>query len=407
MNGVVIVGASQAGLQAAVALRDSGYGEPITLVGQEDHLPYQRPPLSKGFVTQKVSSDQLSLRNAAFYEQHDIRLILGQTVDRVDRRECTAVTRTGHSFAFDSLVLTVGSAPRIVPIAGGQLEGVLSLRTVDDAEQIVKTLGECERLVVLGGGFIGLEIAATARSLGLDVTLVEAARSLMGRAVSAGVSEFFFDAHRSRGLDIRLGETAAEIMGDSRGAVTGVRLSSGEILSATAVLMGVGAVPNTALARGLGLETDAGVLADPHARTSDDVVLAAGDCAEHRDLFGGRMLLTSVQNAIDQATVAAKTIVGDLSQPYAAIPWFWSDQYEFKLQMAGLPQHHDRVVTRGVPADGAFTQFHLRDGRLVWAESVSKPGEHVFARRLIASGALIDPGRLADLSVPMREVALA
>ncbi|GAA1936453.1 NAD(P)/FAD-dependent oxidoreductase [Nocardioides hwasunensis] len=406
MSGVVIVGACQAGLQAAVSLRELGYQEPIALVGDEPHLPYQRPPLSKGFITGQTTSEQLSLRVGSFFDDHDIDLVTGERVTGIDRSTQRAVTASGRELAFDHLVLAVGAAPRTLGVRGTDVAGVHDLRGLDDAEAIAAGLKEAHDVVVLGGGFIGLELAATAAGLGRSVTIVEATAGLMGRAVSPAIAATFLAQHRARGVDVRLGTSVVEVVHDGTRA-TGVRLSDGEVVAADLVIVGIGASPRTELATGLGLDVATGVLVDGFARTSDCRVLAAGDCAQHREINGTSLCVTSVQNAIDQAVVAARTIVGDLESPYAATPWFWSDQYDLKLQMAGLPQAYDHRVVRGDPASGAFSILYVRDDRLVWAESVSKPGDHVLSRRLITQGSAVDVALAGDPSVPLRDAVLA
>ncbi|MBM9465714.1 NAD(P)/FAD-dependent oxidoreductase [Nakamurella leprariae] len=406
MSGVVIVGACQAGMQTAASLREHGYSEAITLIGEEQHLPYQRPPLSKGFVTGRTTVDQLALRVESFYTERDIEVITGDRIVEIDRSARSAVGHLGRRYPFEHLVLTTGSHPRPFPGPGARLRNVLTLRSVEDAVAIATSFNGVEDVVVLGGGFIGLELAATAAALGKTVTLVEATAGLMGRAVSPRVADFFLRQHRARGVDVRLNSSVSEIIEGTPGEAGGVLLTTGESIPASLIVVGIGAVPTTDLGVDLGLGMGLGILVDEFAQTTQPNVLAAGDCAQHRDLAGHSRVLTSVQNAIDQATVAARTITGDLSRPYDAVPWFWSDQYDLKLQMAGLAQDHDEVVLRGDPEAGGFSLLYLRDGRLVWAESVSKPGEHVVARRLISAGSAVDPNLLADTTVRMQDAVI-
>jgi 3-phenylpropionate/trans-cinnamate dioxygenase ferredoxin reductase subunit len=402
MSGTLIVGASQAGIQLALSLREAGDEEPITLVGAEVHPPYQRPPLSKAFLAGKADLASLAFRTEAFYAEQQIDVMLGEHV--VGLTAGRATTHSGRSLPFDRLALTVGARPRRLAVPGADLEGVCYLRDVDDALRLRGWLGAARDVVVVGGGFIGLEAAAVARSLGKSVTVVEAADRLIPRSVAPIVSEFYRQAHLRRGSDIRLGVSVAALTGEG-GRVTGVELSDGTRLPADLVLAGVGIVPRTELAEQLGLECAGGIVVDEFARTSEPGVVAAGDCTvlPHPLAGDGLVRLESVQNAIGQAKVAAATLLGK-QEPYTAVPWFWSDQYDLKLQIAGLSRGHDEHVVRGDPATERFSVLYYRNRVLVGVDAVNSTADYLTVRRVLERGGEIAPELARNTEVPLKRL---
>ena len=406
--GTLIIGASQAGLQLAVSLRDAGNADPITLVGAEPHLPYQRPPLSKAYLHGNAELEQLWLRAPDFLAGQGITLITGEWVETVELSSGgpagTARTTTGRVFDFDRLALTVGARPRRLTVPGANLDGVTYLRTADDASVLRALQCDAESVVMIGGGFIGLEAAAVARTQGKTVTVVEAADRLIGRAVAPVVSDFYRDAHIGRGVDVRIGAQVVSL-GGKHNRVQAVQLSDGSRIPADLVIVGIGVEPCTELARQLDLESAGGIVVDKYARTSNPGVVAAGDCTvQPHPLTGrGRVRLESVQNAISQAKTAAATLAG-LRVPNDAVPWFWSDQYDLKLQIAGLSADHDEYVIRGDVAGEAFSVLYYRDGALLAVDAVNTPGDYMAVRKALSQGSTISAGAASNSSVALREL---
>jgi 3-phenylpropionate/trans-cinnamate dioxygenase ferredoxin reductase subunit len=404
--GTLIIGASQAGLQVAVSLRGAGDTAPITLVGDEPHAPYQRPPLSKAFLTGETALERLSLRTPEVMADLDVTLVTGERIDRVALTEGgpsgTARSAGGREFGFDRLALTVGARPRRLGVPGADREGVTYLRTADDAMALRALQSDARSVVVIGGGFIGLEAAAVARALGKSVTVLEASDRLIGRAVAPVVSEFYRAAHTRRGVDVRLGAQVVSFGGSGR-RVEAVHLADGSRIRADVVIVGIGVEPCIQLARQLDLETSGGIVVDAHARTSNPTVVAAGDCTvQPNPLTGlGRVRLESVQNAISQAKAAAATLAGR-SEPNESVPWFWSDQYDLKLQIAGLSASHDRHVLRGDVDGESFSVLYYRDGALLAVDAVNAPGDYMAVRKALTQGATISPEAAADPAVALR-----
>lgn len=398
--GTLVVGASQAGMQVAVSLRAQGDQGPITVVGAEPHLPYERPPLSKAFLSGAVELGSLAFRTQAFYDEHGITVV---TADRVQSLQLavdgppgsgTAQTASGRQLGFSQLALTVGAVPRQLFVPGADLHGVCYLRDVDDALRLRTELVRARSVVIIGGGFIGLEVAAIARAQGKAVTVVEGADRLIARAVAPVVSEFYRQAHAHRGVIVHLG-AAVTAFGGRAGRITDVTLADGTHLPADLVVVGVGIIPRTELAEQLGLECAGGIVVDEYARTSVSSVVAAGDCtALPNPLTGhGRVRLESVQNAVGQAQVAAATLAGR-PEPYTAVPWFWSDQYHLKLQIAGLSAGYDDAVVRGDPASERFSVLYYRGGQLLAVDAVNAPADYLTVRKALSQGATI-PAALA------------
>ena len=400
-DGVVIVGAGQAGFQVAASLRTEGYEGPVTLIGDEPKLPYQRPPLSKGFMAGKQDIESTALRPLAFYESHRIDLMTGEKVTGIHRVSRTVSLASGRSLRYHALVLAVGARNRTLPVKGADLDGICYLRTDAEAVDIRQRLEHARDVVVVGGGFIGLELAAAARAHGKSVRVLEVQSRLMPRVVSPILSDFYRDVHTGQGVEISLGVALSEIAGNE-GKVSGVALNDGSVCPADLVVVGIGVVPNIELARDAGLSVANGIVVDQHLRTEDESIYAVGDCADHPNPFaGGRVRIESVQNAVDQAKCIAAAVVGR-SENYCAVPWFWTDQYDIKLQMAGLSGGYGQVVTRGEIESRKFSVFYFRDGRLAAVDSVNRPGDHLAGRKLIGAGTGITPEQAADPSVDLK-----
>ncbi|HEY0889102.1 MAG TPA: FAD-dependent oxidoreductase [Nocardioides sp.] len=401
-TGVLIVGASQAGAQLATSLREFGATCPITLVGGEPHLPYQRPPLSKSFLNGKTDADQLLLRSASYYAEHDIDVVTGEWIEQVELADAggRAVAASGRTFAFSQLALTVGGSPRRLPVPGADLGNVFYLRDLDDATALRAALGRAQRVVVVGGGFVGLEAAAVGRSLGKDVTVVEALDRLMARAVAPVVSQFYLEAHRRRGVRVLLGTGVVGLGGQE--TVESVELSDGSSLPADIVLVGIGLVAHTELAEQLGLACEGGIVIDEHARTSRRGVVAAGDCTTLRQASGdGLLRIESVANAIAQGRAAAATIA-DVHDPLSAVPWFWSDQGDLKLQIAGLSAGYDDVVLRGDPRSERFAALYYSGADLIAIDAVNAPRDYMAVRKILETGGSVPRELAGDTEVQLK-----
>ena len=403
--GIVIVGAGHGGVQAAASLREEGYAGPITLISDDPNAPYQRPPLSKAFIKGEATAESLILRGPAYYSEKQIDLRLGESVREIDCAARIARLASGASLAYEHLILATGAIARPATFSGAELEGVLALRDMNDAAQLKARLEGAAHVVVIGAGFIGLEFAATAAAKGADVQVVEVAPRVMGRAVSQTISDFYADAHRGFGVKLHLGAGVLSIEG-AGGRVTGVHLSDGRHLPADLVLVGIGILANEALAASAGLAVDNGVVVDEALTTSDPHVSAIGDCCAHPNPYAGRRFrLESVQNATDQARVVARKLTGKAAR-YDALPWFWSDQGDLKLQIAGLNMGCDLFVTRGDTAGRSFSVFGFSGGRLRVVESVNRAADHMIARRLIAAGAPLSPEEAADPAFDLKARAM-
>jgi len=399
---VAIVGAGQAGAQVAFSLRQWGYEGAITLVGDEPSPPYERPPLSKDFLKGELSEDRLFFKTAAWYADNRIELRVGQRVTAVDRTQGVVRLADGSDLAWHVLVLATGSRPRTLTVPGADLGGVFELRTIADTHALRPALKPGARLLVVGAGYIGLEVAAVARTLGLEVTVLEAADRVLARVAGPVVSKFFEDEHRSHGVDLRCG---ARLQGfEGHGTVRAAILADGSRVPCDAVVVGVGISPCDALARDCGIVCDDGIVVDRDARTSAPRVFAVGDCTTRPLVhYDRRGRLESVHNAIEQGKLAAAAILG-LDRPAEDVPWFWSDQYDLKLQIAGLSHGYDRIVVRGDPASRRFAAFYLQAGRLVAVDAIHCPMEFMASRQLIARGASPDPDRLGDPAISMKEI---
>lgn len=400
---VVIVGAGHAGGTAAALLRQYGYEGRIVLLGEEPIPPYQRPPLSKAWLKGEADADSLALKPLEFYAEADIDFRPSTTAVALKRADRKVVLSTGETLAYDHLILATGMRPNPLPVAGADQAGVLSLRSAADAEALKAALGPGKKIAIIGGGYIGLEVAASARALGASVTVLEREPRLLARSACEVLSTFFQTYHEKHGVRFELGCSVTGLEG--AGQVTGVTLADGRTIPADVVLVGVGGKPNDEIARDAGLECARGVVVDAEARTSDQHVFAIGDVS-HRPLpIYERMFgLESVPSALEQAKQAACAIVGRAPPP-AETPWNWSDQYDLKLQIAGLPFDADQVLVRGDPASGKFAVFHLKGDQLQAVEAINSPPEFMMGKQLIGNRKPVSQTKLADPSVSMKEVA--
>lgn len=401
MNNTVIIGAGLAGLTVAETLRAEGYAGSITLLGDEPYPPYHRPPLSKGYLLGQTGEAQLWMRAPELLAKKNITLkILGGTqnvgagVTAIDRVARTLTLADGSTLAYDGLALCTGSRLRPLPLPGSDWRGVHGLRTLTDAKAIAAELETAQNIVIIGGGFIGLEVAACARKLGKQVTVLEAAERLMARVVSPQISQFYLDLHRAHGVDIVLGAMVSELAGQDT-QIAGVKTGDGREFPADLVLVGIGVIPNAELARAAGLEVAGGIVVDGESRTQDPAIVAAGDCTVRRLADGSLLRLESVQNATEQGKSAAFALLGK-ARPFTGAPWFWSDQYDVKLQMIGLTTGYDQTALRGSPEAHKFSLFYYRAGRLLAIDSLNQPAEHMAGRRLFEQGISPTPEQAAD-----------
>ena len=402
---VVIAGAGQAAAQLALSLRSRGFAGSIAMIGEEPHPPYERPPLSKDYLAGKREAAKLFLRKPEAWAERQVQLMTGQRVQSVSPETKQVKLADGSAVGYGWLVWATGGRPRPLPVPGANLAGVHVIRGIADIDGLKQDLGSPRRTVIIGGGYIGLEAAAVLRSLGHSVTLVEALPRLLARVTSGIVSQFFLDLHRNHGVEIHLGAAVSALCGKTR--VEGVALASGDIIPADLVIVGIGIQPNIEPLADAGLPCPNGVAIDEHCRTKDPHILAIGDCALHPSRYAGQPIrLESVQNAVDQAKTACETILGS-PVPYAALPWFWSDQYDVKMQSLGLQAGCDQIVTRGDPVRGPFSVAYLRENRLIALDCLNAPRDFIQGKPLIASGAVIDAGRLADAAVDLKLLGLS
>lgn len=401
---IVIIGGGQAGAQAIASLRQFGYAGAITLVGDETALPYQRPPLSKAYMKGELAEDRLYFKPTSWYDDNKVETLLSQRVEKIDRSAREVRLEHGGHLPYDALIIATGSRPRALPVEGADLGNVFDLRGLADVEHIQPKMIEGRNLVIVGAGYIGLEAAAVARQLGLNVTVLEMESRVLARVTSPVISAFYQTEHGNQGVDIRLGARLASLKGEG-GKVTHAVLASGEEIAADMVLAGIGIVPNVELAAEAGLPCKNGIIVNEDACTSDPRIFAAGDCTVRPLAHYARTgRLESVHNAIEQGKLAAAAITGK-PRPNIDCPWFWSDQYDIKLQIAGLSMGHDQIVVRGDPAQRKFAAFYLKAGRLIAADAVNSAPEFIVSKKLIMSGAVVAPERLSDTSISMKEIA--
>jgi 3-phenylpropionate/trans-cinnamate dioxygenase ferredoxin reductase component len=404
---VVIVGAGHAGAQAAITLRQGKFAGTLAVIGEEPELPYERPPLSKEYLAGEKPFERLLLRSAAFWPERGITLRPSTRVVAVDPAAHTLATASGETIGYGTLVWATGGAARSIACSGHALAGVHTVRTRADADRMRDELPGVTQAVVIGGGYIGLEAAAVLTKLGKQVVVLEALARVLARVAGEPLSRFYETEHRAQGVDIRLGAMVACIEGNAR--VTGVRLADGSVIPAQLVIVGIGIVPAVAPLLEAGAEGGNGVAVDDQCRTSLPDIFAIGDCALHANRFAGDLpiRLESVQNANDQATLVAKTIMGDESQAYAAVPWFWSNQYDLKLQTVGLSTGYDCAVLRGSPAERSFSVIYLKQDQVIALDCVNMTRDYVQGRKLVVDRARIDPARLADVTIPLKDLSQA
>ena len=398
---VVIVGAGHGGAQVAIMLRTQKFAGTIAIIGEEPELPYERPPLSKEYFAGEKEFERIQLRPAKYWDEREVTMLLGQRVARVDPAAHTVTTDGGETIGYGKLVWATGGQPRMLPVPGGDLPGVQGVRTRADADAMKAASETARQIVVVGGGYIGLEAAAVLNKAGKKVVLLEALDRVLARVAGEDLSRFYEKEHRDHGVDLRLGVRVDAIEGDTR--VTGVRLSGGEVIPADLVIVGIGIVPAVEPLIAAGADCANGVRVDRLCKTSLPGIYAIGDCAAHANDFaeGAEIRLESVQNANDQANVVAKGIVGD-EAPYHAIPWFWSNQYDLKLQTAGLSTGHDQAVLRGDPANRSFSVVYLKAGRVIAIDCVNRAKDYVQGRMIVTAGLRATAEQLADTETPLK-----
>lgn len=399
----LIVGAGQAGAQAAVSLRQHGFEGTIGMIGAEPELPYERPPLSKEYLSGEKPFERLLIRPAAFWDERRVEMMPGRRIVKVDPDTKTVVDDGGEAIGYGSLIWATGGAPRTLSCQGHALAGVHTMRDRSDADRMRRELADVRTVVVIGGGYIGLEAAAVLTKQGKAVVLLEALDRVLARVAGEPLSRFFEAEHRAHGVEIRLGAQVDCILGDDR--VTGVRMADGEVIPCEMVVVGIGIVPAVEPLLAAGAAGGNGVDVDAQCRTSLNDVYAVGDCARHANRYaqGAHIRVESVQNANDQAVVAAKTIAG-VEASYDALPWFWSNQYDLRLQTVGLSLDHDEVVVRGDPASRSFTTIYLRDGAVIAMDCVNMTRDYAHGRKAVTDGLVAPRERLADVTVAIKDM---
>lgn len=401
---VVIAGAGHAAGQLVVSLRQNKYAGRIVLVGDEPYLPYQRPPLSKKFLAGAMDADRLLVKPASFYEETGVELRLDTAIAAIDRNNKCLLSSDDDEIPYDKLVLGLGSRARKLPVEGAKLQGVHYLRSIADVAGIREDFQSGRRLVVIGAGYIGLEVAAVAQQAGLVVTVIEMADRVMSRVVSPEISDFYQIEHTNQGVRFRLSTSVSALKGKKR--VKSVTTSDDEEIPADLVVIGVGILPNTELATAAGLDVENGIVVDDHCRTGDPDIYAMGDCTSHPNaIYDRRLRLESVHNALEQAKTAAANICGK-DASYCQVPWFWSDQYDLKLQIAGLSEGYDGVAVRGNPAERSFSCLYLMENRLIAVDAINAPRDFVQSKQLIADRNEIDQGLLDDATVALKDLAI-
>jgi 3-phenylpropionate/trans-cinnamate dioxygenase ferredoxin reductase subunit len=400
---VVIVGAGHGGAQVAIMLRTQKFTGSIAIIGDEPELPYERPPLSKEYFAGEKEFERIQLRPAKYWDEREVTMLLGKRVVAVDPAAHVVTTDGSETIGYGKLVWATGGSPRMLPIPGGDLPGVQGVRTRADADAMKAASETANQIVVIGGGYIGLEAAAVLRKAGKQVVLLEALDRVLARVAGTELSRFYEREHRDHGVDLRLGVAVEAIEGSDH--VTGVRLADGEVIAADLVIVGIGIIPAVEPLIAAGAEGGNGVLVDRLCKTSLPDIYAIGDCAAHENDYaeGVVIRLESVQNANDQANVVAKGIVGD-EAPYHAIPWFWSNQYDLKLQTAGLSTGHDRAVMRGDPATRSFSVIYLKAGKVIAIDCVNATKDYVQGRMIVTAGVAATAEQLADTETPLKQL---
>ncbi len=400
---IVIVGAGHAAGQVVASLRQKNHSGKVTLLGDEAHYPYQRPPLSKKFLAGEMPAARLYFKPPEFYDHPNVTVHQNTTATRIDLNKRLVTDDSGNDYKYEKLVMATGASVRKLSIPGATLAGVHYLRKITDVEAMQAQMRAGAKLTIVGAGYIGLEVAAVAQKLGLQVTVVEMADRVMSRVVSPAVSAFYESEHRKQGVNLMLSTGIASFSGDT--SVQAVELENGDSVISDMVLIGIGVIPNIALAESAGLIVDNGIQVNERCLTSDDNVYAIGDCTNHpNELLGRRLRLESVHNALEQAKTAAANICGEQLN-YAQVPWFWSDQYDLKLQIAGISSGYDNAVLRGDPARRSFSCVYTKSGRIVAVDAINAPKDFMQSKSLIGRGALLDMGLLADVEIPLKELA--
>ncbi len=402
---VIIVGAGHGGAQAAVALRQQKFDGTIAMIGEEPEYPYERPPLSKEYFAGEKTFERIMIRPEKFWTEREITMLLGQKVVSVDPAAHSVTTQDGATYSYGKLIWATGGHPRMLPIPGGDFEGVQAVRTRADADAMMGRLDSIENVVIIGGGYIGLEAAAVLRKFDKKVVLLEALDRVLARVAGEELSRFYEADHRAHGVDLRTNAKVEAIEGTD-GKATGVRLADGELLPADMVIVGIGVIPAVEALTDAGAAGGNGVTVDEFCQTNLPDIYAIGDCAAHANSFadGAVIRLESVQNANDQATVVAKHIMGK-AEAYEAVPWFWSNQYDLKLQTVGLSTGYDQTVLRGDPANRSFSVIYLKGGKVIALDCVNATKDYVQGRKLVLGGLVIDPVLLADSETPLKEMA--
>lgn len=401
MNNVVIVGASHAAAETITSLRKMGWESNITLIGDEAVLPYQRPPLSKAYYKGDIEAEKLLIRPKSFYEKNDVILKLGVRVDSIDREAATVSLATGETIEYSHLILATGTRARKLPIEGANLDNINYLRTKEDVDGIKSQLNTGSKLLIVGAGYIGLEVAASAVKQGVEVIVFEAMDRVLARVTSPQISEFYQQLHQDEGVDIRLNASLSKFELSDNGLIA--HTADHEQIAFDSAIVGIGVIPNIELAEQAGLNCNNGIVVNEFTQTNDPAIFAIGDCSNHHNIIYDRQIrLESVPNAMEQAKVAAATICGK-GQAYNQLPWFWSDQYDVKLQTAGLLQGYDQVVIRGQQSNRKFAAFYLKEGQLIAVDALNSPAEFMLSKKLIINKVSPDLERLADADISLKE----
>jgi len=401
---ILIVGAGHAGAQAAIALRQNKFEGTIAIVGDEPEIPYERPPLSKDYLAGEKPFERILIRPATFWPEREIAMLTGKRIVSVNPRGHMVATGDGSTIGYGTLIWAAGGSPRSLICSGHDLAGVHAIRTRADVDRLMGELAATTRVVVIGGGYIGLEAAAVLTKLGKQVTVLEALDRVLARVAGEPLSRFYEAEHRAHGVDVRLG-AMVDCIAEQDGRATGVRLADGETLPCEMVIVGIGIIPSVQPLLAAGAAGGNGVNVDAQCRTSLPDIFAIGDCALHANAFAGgaEIRLESVQNANDMANAVAKTLAG-VPTDYHAVPWFWSNQYDLRLQTVGLSTGHDATVTRGDPASRSFSLLYLKQGRVIALDCVNSVRDYVQGRILVVEGKSPDPARLADTNVVLKEL---
>ncbi len=402
INRIVILGAGQAGVQVAIGLRQGGFGGEVLLVGKETHVPYQRPPLSKQILKKEWAAERCQLRHLEFYEQHQIQLMQGLSASSLDAEKQLVVLSDNSSWSYSGLAICTGAVLNRLPVSGAELAGVYYLRDLDEALELSAQLQEGARLAVIGAGYIGMEVAASARSLGCEVTVIEAQDEIMKRSALPAISSYLREFHEQQGVRILLGSGVKQLRGDGR--VQGVELVNGEIIAVDGVMIGVGVRPQIAWLADSGVQTGRGVKVDGNCRSNVENIYAAGDVAElEHPLLEGWQVLESVQNAVSQGKLVAANLMGG-NETYTETPWFWSEQYDRRLQMAGIPRSDDQLVRREHPETGGFSYFAVQGETIHGVQSINAARDYMVGRQLIGKQTPVNPAVLADHTINLKDL---